>query len=92
MKKVVTGLLVAPLFLAVVAALLVGARGEEFDAETASVIDGDYRLRQWRLADSKRGLCWSASNNTVRKGLGEPHAISLVHTSGVGSYPRIASR
>lgn len=83
MKKVVTGLLVAPLFLAVVAALLVGARGEEFDAETASVIDGDYRLRQWRLADSKRGLCWSASNNTVR---------SLVHTSGVGSYPRIASR
>jgi hypothetical protein len=41
--------------------------------------DGNYRLRQWRLADTKRALCWSASDNTVRADLGEPQ-ISLVRT------------
>lgn len=44
--------------------------------------DRDYRLRKWRLADSRRALCWSASDNTVRDGLGEPHTISPVRTSG----------
>lgn len=42
---------------------------------------GNYRLRQWRLADTKRALCWSASDNTVRPDLGEPQ-ISLIRTLG----------